>query len=108
MSPDFPLDANSCPQIIYYGSYRTNAGLRLKKGGFFYYSTAMLRVLTGGNLLRLHLEMCYKMSGVLKAGYLMLGALPNTFKVPVNGYKNGRKTIYEKETQNHSSDTTPV
>jgi len=27
------------------------------------------------------------MSGVLKAGYFMLGALPNTFKVPVKGYK---------------------
>ena len=65
------LDANSCPQIIYYGYYRANAGLRLKKGGF---------------LLGLHLEMCYKMNGVLKAGYLMLGALSNTFKVPVNGY----------------------
>ena len=26
------------------------------------------------------------MSGVLKAGYLMLGALSNTFKVPVDGY----------------------
>ena len=27
------------------------------------------------------------MTGVLKDGYLMLGALPNTFKVPVDGYK---------------------
>jgi len=30
--------------------------------------------------------MCYKMSGVLKAGYLMLGALHDTVKIPVNGY----------------------
>ena len=37
------------------------------------------------------------MSGVLKAGYLMLGVLSNTFKVPVNGYLLRRRTIMYKK-----------
>jgi len=38
------------------------------------------------------------MTRVLKAGYLMLGALPNTFKVLVNGYKHEIVYIYLNRT----------
>ena len=35
--------------------------------------------------------MCYKVGGILKARYLILGALPNIFKLPVNGEATAMK-----------------
>ncbi len=34
----------------------------------------------------LHLEVCYKVSHVLKVGYIRLGTLPNAFNVLGNAY----------------------
>ena len=39
----------------------------------------------------LPVEVYYKMNCILKIGYLMLGVLPNAFKIPVNGYKAGKE-----------------
>jgi len=58
-------------------------------------------------LLVLHLEMCYKTSetsGVLKAEYLMSGVLPDTVKIPVNGYEfSNEESIMNSRQYKHTA-----